>query len=97
MKDGVSNPKYLIDIKQLPELRRLEVTDDRSLTVGACVTVNELLAFAPLPAGMAALRHSQAIAVTVAPHVTPNSSAVPASRWNAWAYQRQVGRICRSA
>lgn len=58
MKDGVSNPKYLIDIKHLPELRRLELAADSSLTIGACVTVNELLVFAPLPSGMAALREA---------------------------------------
>jgi carbon-monoxide dehydrogenase medium subunit len=58
MKDGAANPKYLIDIKLVPELRKLEVAADSSLTIGACVTVNELLAFAPLPAGMAALREA---------------------------------------
>jgi carbon-monoxide dehydrogenase medium subunit len=58
MKDGAANPKYLIDIKLIPELRKLEVAADSSLTIGACVTVNELLGFARLPSGMAALREA---------------------------------------
>jgi probable selenate reductase FAD-binding subunit len=58
MKDGTANPKYLIDIKHIPELRACEVAGDLSLRIGACATVNELLGFAALPAGMAALREA---------------------------------------
>ncbi|HVP56809.1 MAG TPA: xanthine dehydrogenase family protein subunit M [bacterium] len=58
MKDGLARPKYVIDIKQIPELRTLRVTGGSGLTIGACVTVNELLAFGALPAGMTALREA---------------------------------------
>jgi probable selenate reductase FAD-binding subunit len=58
MQDGVARPKYLIDIKSILELRKLEVAADGGLAIGACVTVNELLAFRGLPAGMEALHEA---------------------------------------
>ena len=56
MKEGTANPRYLVDIKAIPELHRIEGDGAGGLKIGACVTVNELLEFRALPAGMAALR-----------------------------------------
>jgi len=58
MKDGTAAPRHLIDIKHIPELRRIQADRDGGLTIGACVTVNEILEFAALPEGMAALRQA---------------------------------------
>jgi len=49
--------RYLIDIKRIPELRRIE-TRDGCLRIGACVTVNELHEYKHLPEGMDALREA---------------------------------------
>jgi carbon-monoxide dehydrogenase medium subunit len=58
MKDGLCRPKFLIDIKHVPELGSIQVQADGGVSVGACVTVNQLLEFTDLPAGMAALREA---------------------------------------
>lgn len=41
MREGHSAPKAVIDIKGIPGLDQIHVTDDR-LTIGACVTLNQL-------------------------------------------------------
>jgi carbon-monoxide dehydrogenase medium subunit len=58
MKDGVTRPKYLIDIKHISEMRRIEAGGDGGLRIGACVTVNEVLEFKNLPPGMHALHEA---------------------------------------
>jgi carbon-monoxide dehydrogenase medium subunit len=58
MKDGLANPRHLVDVKRIPELRELAISDDGGLTIGACVTVNRLVEFKGLPAGMSALRQA---------------------------------------
>jgi CO/xanthine dehydrogenase FAD-binding subunit len=64
MKQGTCAPKHVVDLKVIPELRRLETGADGGVTVGACVTVNELLEFAGLPAGAAALRDAASVLAT---------------------------------
>jgi probable selenate reductase FAD-binding subunit len=61
LKDGLASPRYLIDIKHIPELRRLSVSDDGAVHIGACVTVSEVLEARNLPAGTAALRQAAAL------------------------------------
>jgi carbon-monoxide dehydrogenase medium subunit len=58
MKDGLASPRYLVDVKHIRELRRITVGDDGSLTIGACVTVNQILDLKSLPRGMDALRQA---------------------------------------
>ena len=64
MKEGACAPRHVIDLKAISELRRLEVTPDGGVSIGACVTVNEILEFGELPAGMAALRDAASVLAT---------------------------------
>ena len=43
MKDDVVAPKRLVNIKDIPELRGITVGKDRSLRIGALVTIQELV------------------------------------------------------
>ncbi|MFZ1946134.1 MAG: xanthine dehydrogenase family protein subunit M [bacterium] len=61
MTDGLAAPRYVVDIKHIPELRTISIGKDGSLRLGACVTVNEILEFGGLPAGMEALRQAAAV------------------------------------
>ncbi len=47
MRGGKFSAKTLVDIKDVPELKVLE-EDDRGITVGAAVTLNEAVVFAPI-------------------------------------------------
>ena len=64
MKEGTCAPKHLIDVKAIPELVGIEVGQDNSLSIGACVTVNQLLEFGDLPPGMAALHDAASVLAT---------------------------------
>ncbi len=64
MKEGDCTPKHVVDVKAIPELRRLEVGADGGLAIGACVTVNELLELEDMPPGMAALRDAASVLAT---------------------------------
>ena len=64
MKDGICAPMHVIDVKDIPGLRKIELTPDGGLAIGACVTINELLEFGALPAGMAALHDAAAVLAT---------------------------------
>jgi len=44
MRDRLVRPKCLIDIKEIKDLRRLSWDERRGLTIGAAVTLNELMA-----------------------------------------------------
>jgi len=44
MRDRLVRPKYVIDVKGIEELRELSWDERRGLTIGAAVTLNELLA-----------------------------------------------------
>ena len=48
MKDLRVAPTALVDVKNIPELNRLEVTADGTLHVGAAVSLSRMLAFAPV-------------------------------------------------
>jgi len=43
MKRRVQTPAHVIDIRAIPALRRLETSADGVLTIGACVTLTELI------------------------------------------------------
>ncbi len=47
MRGGKFSAKTLVDIKDVPELKVLE-EDDRGITVGAAVTLNQAVVFAPI-------------------------------------------------
>lgn len=64
MKDGLCTPRHLVDVKAIPDLCGIELAGDGSLTIGACATVNELLEFGDLPAGMAALHDAASVLAT---------------------------------
>lgn len=64
MKEGICAPGHVIDVKAIPELRSIEIGSDGSLTIGACATVNELLEFEGLAAGMAALHDAASVLAT---------------------------------
>ena len=55
MGDGTIPTGCLVDIKNIPELRTIAMTKDGSLSIGACVTMNELHESEVLPAGMRAI------------------------------------------
>ncbi len=44
MRDRLVRPKYVIDVKGIEELNKLSWDERRGLTIGAAVTLNELLA-----------------------------------------------------
>ncbi len=54
IRDGLESPRYLIDIKPIAELHTLAL-EDGLLRIGASVTVNQLIDFEHLPAGMDAI------------------------------------------
>jgi carbon-monoxide dehydrogenase medium subunit len=45
MRDKVFRPRYVIDVKGVPELRKLEYNEYDGLRIGAAVTLNEILKF----------------------------------------------------
>ncbi|OGP51074.1 MAG: hypothetical protein A2Y79_00555 [Deltaproteobacteria bacterium RBG_13_43_22] len=49
MKQGLLSPSLIIDVKQVPELNRLEWDPQRGLRLGAAVPLSRLLAFTELP------------------------------------------------
>lgn len=48
MRDKMVKPKYIIDVKGLKELRELSYDEERGLTIGATVTLTEILQSEPL-------------------------------------------------
>jgi len=56
MKERLVDPRFVVDIKAIPELQTLRDDGSRGLTIGATVTMNQLLDFAPLKEGYTALR-----------------------------------------
>jgi carbon-monoxide dehydrogenase medium subunit len=80
MKDGTVTPEFLVDIKHIPEMRKLEVAGAGTLKIGACVTVSELLGCAALPRGMAALHEA---AGWLATHQVRNRATVGGNLCNA--------------
>lgn len=42
MKNGDVNPKYVIDLKQIPTFKRIEHDGERGLKIGALVTIHEI-------------------------------------------------------
>ncbi len=45
LRAGLERPKYVMDLKGIPELKALEFDETNGLSIGACVTVNELIDF----------------------------------------------------
>lgn len=43
LKDNMLSCKYIIDIKKIPEMNEINYLDDRGLTVGGAVTLNEMM------------------------------------------------------
>lgn len=48
LRDGALRCKYLVDIKQLPEMQELHYSPARGLVVGGAVTVNQLIEAGPV-------------------------------------------------
>ncbi|MBB6216893.1 carbon-monoxide dehydrogenase medium subunit [Anaerosolibacter carboniphilus] len=42
MHDGVSHPEVVIDIKGIAGLKKMEFNENEGLTIGACVTMNDM-------------------------------------------------------
>jgi carbon-monoxide dehydrogenase medium subunit len=49
MKQGIIRPSLVVDVKQVPELNRLEWKAAEGLCLGAAVSLSQLLAFTELP------------------------------------------------
>jgi len=43
IRSGLAKPEYVVDLKKIDALRELSFSEDEGLSIGACVTVNELL------------------------------------------------------
>jgi carbon-monoxide dehydrogenase medium subunit len=56
MKERLVDPRYVVDIKAIDELQTLSHDDSKGLTIGATVTMNQLLEFGPLKERYTALR-----------------------------------------
>jgi len=54
MRGGVAAPRHLVDIKHIPEMSEIRIDKDGSIAVGACVTINDLMAV-DFPSGCDAL------------------------------------------
>lgn len=48
LRDRLIAPRYVIDIKRIPSLYALRFDEADGLFIGACMTLNELAAFAPV-------------------------------------------------
>jgi CO/xanthine dehydrogenase FAD-binding subunit len=48
MKYGRVHPAVIVDVKKIPDLNRLEWTDDRGLFIGAAVPVSRIISFPPI-------------------------------------------------
>jgi len=58
MKDGLSAPNILVDVKKIPEIDRLEMGPDGTLHVGAAVPLSRIVAFEPVMNRFGMLRHA---------------------------------------
>lgn len=56
MKERLVDPRYVVDIKAIPELHTLEDDASKGLTIGAAVSMNQLLEYGPLKERYNALR-----------------------------------------
>lgn len=56
MKERLVEPRYVVDIKEIPELQTLSDNGSEGLTIGAAVALNQLLEFEPLKEKYEALR-----------------------------------------
>ena len=43
IRSGLHAPEHVVDLKGIPDLRTLSWNDDEGLSIGACVTVNDLV------------------------------------------------------
>jgi CO/xanthine dehydrogenase FAD-binding subunit len=48
MKSGQTHPRFVVDVKKIPELNRLEWDEEEGLHIGAAVPLSKLVAFQPL-------------------------------------------------
>ena len=48
MKDGDARPAVIVDVKNVPELNRLEWNEDETLHIGAAVPLSKIVAFPPV-------------------------------------------------
>jgi carbon-monoxide dehydrogenase medium subunit len=64
MKDGICRPKFLVDIKHIPELCSITMLADGAVSIGPCVTVNHLLESGKLPAWAAAIGEAASVLAT---------------------------------
>jgi carbon-monoxide dehydrogenase medium subunit len=48
MKQGQMHPSLVMDVKNIPELNRLEWNEDKTLHIGAAVTLNEIVTLPPV-------------------------------------------------
>ncbi len=81
IRSGLSRPRHVVDIKRIPELKTLSYDRQSGLRIGACVTMNELLSYAPVTEWFAVL---QAAGVELATYqlrnrATPVGNIVTAS------------------
>jgi len=56
MKERLVDPRWVVDIKSVSELQTLRDDGSKGLTIGATVTMNQLLGFAPVKEKYGALR-----------------------------------------
>ena len=48
MRAGSLQPDFIIDVKKIPELNRLELSADKTLHIGAAVPLSKIFAFPPV-------------------------------------------------
>jgi carbon-monoxide dehydrogenase medium subunit len=61
MRGGRVEPARIIDIKNIPELNRLELSADKTLHIGAAVPLSKIVAFAPVIQKFAILHQGCAV------------------------------------
>jgi len=64
MKRRVQTPAHVIDIRGIPQLRRLETLPDGRLAIGSCVTLTELIRQPAVQEGWPVLSHAAALIST---------------------------------
>ena len=81
IRAGLSRPVHVVDIKRIEELKQLSYDKKDGLYIGATVTVNEMLDYAPVAEAFSVLKHAgQELATHQLRHrATPVGNIVTAS------------------
>ncbi|MFW6368669.1 MAG: FAD binding domain-containing protein [Spirochaetota bacterium] len=81
IRGGLSRPVHVVDIKRIEELKTLSSGNNEGLFIGATVTVNQMLDYAPVAESFSILKHAGEVLAThqLRNRATPVGNIVTAS------------------